>query len=587
LNANLLKMKNYLLPIALFGSISLVSYISPAAALSPVEVQRIAKQTTVQITGCGFGSGAIIRKNGNTYTVLTVAHSVKNTGCEVTTPDDTKYQIAQIKTFPDRVDLAVFTFTSNKNYPVAKLIDNSDRVEAQETIYVSGFPLSTAINSSVFTIVRGDVVANPPTKQQGKGYSLIYSNNTLPGHSGGPVWNDKGEVIAIHGQGDIEAKSQATINDDVRVKTGYNLGITVNTFTKLATAAGVSGYAPVLVAAKPKPVDDLIASSVLKESKGDYRGVLADMEQAISIDSQNARLYFGRGVAKSSLGDHKGAIDDYNRAIALNPNFAEAYYNRGVVKFDLGDPKGTIDDSTRAIALNPNYASAYNNRGVVKSSLGDHKGAIDDYKRAITLNSSDANAYNNRSSAKFGLGDHKGAIDDSNRAIALNPNFADAYHNRGSAKSGLRDNKGAIEDYNRAIALNPNYASAYYNRGVVKSSLGDNKGAIEDYNRAIALNPNYASAYYNRGVVKFDLGDNKGAIDDFNRAIALNPNYAEAYGNRGGVKSGLGDKQGAIQDLKKAADLFRLQGQTDKYQRAITIIKTLMPEASELPPAGF
>jgi hypothetical protein len=70
-------MKNYLLPIALFGSISLVSHLKPALALSPVEVQRIAKQTTIQIAGCDmFGSGVIIRKNGNTYTVLTVAHNM-------------------------------------------------------------------------------------------------------------------------------------------------------------------------------------------------------------------------------------------------------------------------------------------------------------------------------------------------------------------------------------------------------------------------------------------------------------------------------------------------------------------------------
>jgi hypothetical protein len=56
-------MKNYLLPTALFGIVVLVSEIAPATALSPVEVQRIAKQTTVQITGCDFGSGVIIRKN--------------------------------------------------------------------------------------------------------------------------------------------------------------------------------------------------------------------------------------------------------------------------------------------------------------------------------------------------------------------------------------------------------------------------------------------------------------------------------------------------------------------------------------------
>jgi hypothetical protein len=111
--------------------------------------------------------------------------------------------------------------------------------------------------------VEADVVSNS-RQQQGKGYSLIYDNKTLPGHSGGPVWNDRGELIAIHGQGDVDRNSQATINADVRVKTGFNLGITVNTFTKLATVEGIDGYAP---------------------------DVVAD----------------------------KGAIDDYNRAIAINP----------------------------------------------------------------------------------------------------------------------------------------------------------------------------------------------------------------------------------------------------------------------------
>jgi V8-like Glu-specific endopeptidase len=68
--------------------------------------------------------------------------------------------------------------------------------------------------------VKGDVASNSSTKQQRNGYSLIYSNYTLPGQSGGPVLNDKGELIAIHGQGDVDTKSQETINDGVRVKTG-------------------------------------------------------------------------------------------------------------------------------------------------------------------------------------------------------------------------------------------------------------------------------------------------------------------------------------------------------------------------------
>lgn len=536
-------MKNYLLSTAVFGTIALVNYISPAVALSPVEVQRIARQTTVQITGCDFGSGVIIRKDGNTYTVLTVAHNFKKSGCAVTAPDDAKYQVDRVKTFPNSVDLAVFTFTSAKNYPVAKLIDNSDRIEAMETIYVSGFPLSTAISTSIFTIVKGDVVANPATKQQSKGYSLIYSNNTLPGHSGGPVWNDRGELIAIHGQGDVDSKSQETINDGIRVKTGYNLGITVNTFTKLATSAGISNYAPVAVVAKPKPVDDLIASAIQKMSRGDYRGMLPDLDRAISLlngsastlDSQNVRLYTLRGIAKFELADKKGALADYKRAIAFNPTDAAALNGRGVAKSELGDKQGALADYNRSIAINPNHADVYYHRGNDYYELGDKKRAIDDY----------------------------------NRALAINPNYAGIYNNRANAKSQLGDKQGAIDDFSRAIAINPNYALAYNNRGLAKYALGNKQGAIDDFNRAIAIDPNYARAYSTRAVSRNDLGDKQGALDDYNRSISIDANDAKVYYNRSLLKTILRDKIGAIDDMKKAAQIYKQQGKTAEYQDAL------------------
>lgn len=541
-------MKNYLLPTAIFGSITvgtlqaiaLVSYVSPAVALSPIEVQRIAKQTTVRIAGCNIGSGVILRKNGNTYTVLTVAHTVKNSGCEIVTPDDAKYRVTQVKNFPNKIDLAVATFTSNKNYPVAKLIDNSDRIEAAENIYVSGFPLSSAINSAVFTFVKGDVIANPAT-QQGKGYSLIYSNNTLPGHSGGPVWNDKGEVIAVHGQGDIVGtKLTETINRDVRVKTGYNLGITTNTFAKLASTADIAGYTPTTVATKSKPVDDLIASAIVKESKGDYKGMLADMDRAIFLDSQNGRLYYTRGVAKSMLGN-RDAIADY----------------------------------TQAIAFAPNEPAAYNNRGVTKSDLGDKKGAIADFDRAIALDANDAKSYYNRGNAKAQLNAPKTALVDFNKAISLSPNLAQAYLSRGTTKSLLGDTKGGLADFNKAIEIDPNYTVAHYNLGLAKSASGDKKGAVESFNRAIALNPKDAQPYSDRGNAKSDLGDHQGAIEDYNRSIAIDPNNAKAYANRGLVKSKLGDKKGAISDLKKAANRFQRQRQTASYRRAIAEIQRI------------
>jgi tetratricopeptide (TPR) repeat protein len=541
-------MKNYLLPTALFGSVALVSYVLPAVALSPVEVQRIAKQTTVQIAGCNRSSGVIIQKNGNTYKVLTVAYGIRKSGCEIVAPDDSKYQVTQVNTFPDRIDLAVVSFTSTKNYPVAKLIDNSDRAEAGETIYVSGFPVSSAIAKSVFTFVKGDLVSNS-TKQQDRGYSLIYSSDrTLLGQSGSTVWNDRGEVIAIQGQGEIDTKLTATMNPDVLVKTGFNLGITVNTFTKLAPAAGVGGFAPIVFAVRQKPVDDLIASAVQNERKGDYREMLADLDRAIFLDSQNARLYYTRGVAKSMLGN-RDAIEDFNQAIALNLNEALIYHNRGVAKSEFGDLQGAISDYTRAISLQERSANA--------------------------LDPNRAETYYHRGNAQVALGNRQGGIADFNRAIAIDPNLAPAYYRRGLVKSKLGDNKGEIEDLNRAITLNPNYTAAHYHLGLAKSALGDNKGAIESFNRAIALNSKDPETYYERGNARSKVGDNKGAIEDYDRTIAIAPNRAQAYANRGSIKAKLGDKKGAIVDLKKAANRFKLQRQTASYKRVISEIQRI------------
>lgn len=222
--------------------------------------------------------------------------------------------------------------------------------------------------------------------------------------------------------------------------------------------------------------------------KQDYQGAIADFNQVIQLDPNNAGAYNNRGLARSELGDKKGAIADYNRAIRLQPNDAVAYNNRGLARSELGDRKGGIQDFNRAIQLQPDYAKAYMNRGVVRNELGDQKGAIEDHNRAIQLQPNDAVAYNNRGVTRLNLGDQKGAIEDFDQAIRLKPNYAKAYYNRGNFRFlHLRDAKAAIADYNQAIRFKPDFAEAYINRGLVYGMLGNRKSAIADIQKAADL----------------------------------------------------------------------------------------------------
>jgi tetratricopeptide (TPR) repeat protein len=431
----------YRLTPALIGvSIALVQP-HVAVALSATEVSKIAKEVTVLIQSQSqkprYGSGVIIKREGNTYTVLTAAHVVDTANkYEIVTSDGQRYSLnySTKKQLPG-VDLAVVQFISSRNYTVATMGDSHTSTEGT-TAYVAGYPEPTlAINQSIYTFTTGDITANA-AKALRDGYALVYSNDTKKGMSGGAVMNDKGELVGIHGRTDLDTKE---------TRTGFNLGIPINTFLRVSA----------------------------HDTQVDTKPVASD--------------FYIQGGDKYKKGDLKGAIADYTEAIRLNPKYAYAYNDRGAARDKLGDFQAAIADFNQAIKINPNFTYPYNNRGAARDKLGDFQAAITDYNQAIKINPNNADAYNNRGLARYKLGDFQAAIADYNQAIKINPNAADAYYNRGVVRGKLGDFQAAIADYNQAIKINPNNAQAYGNRGLARAELKDLQGGIADLQKAADL----------------------------------------------------------------------------------------------------
>ena len=199
--------------------ISVLAVIIPhiAFALTPQQVNQIAAQVTVLIDGYQPGSGVIFQRNGSVYSVLTAKHVVNADEIYyVITPEGERHrtEATNIQLIND-MDLAVVQFTSDKVYQVAQL-GNSDKVPKGSTVYVAGAPEANE------TIPQRTLIVNPGTlvgvQPPQDGYALIYNNITQPGMSGGPVLNEEGQVIGIHGQGDQRNGS----------KSGLNLAIPIN-----------------------------------------------------------------------------------------------------------------------------------------------------------------------------------------------------------------------------------------------------------------------------------------------------------------------------------------------------------------------
>ena len=134
------------------------------------------------------------------------------------TPDGERHRTdLNIKPIED-VDLAVVQFNSENSYRVGKL-GNSLSATRGKTVYVAGAPEPSETMPSCTVLVTSGEIAGRQ-KPNEKGYALIYTNPTRRGMSGGPVLDEEGRVIGIHGQGDHQDGS----------KTGLNLAIPIEGF---------------------------------------------------------------------------------------------------------------------------------------------------------------------------------------------------------------------------------------------------------------------------------------------------------------------------------------------------------------------
>jgi tetratricopeptide (TPR) repeat protein/S1-C subfamily serine protease len=587
-----------------------VALVQPAvmAAKSAEQVKSIARGVTVEIRlqqDSSVGSGIIIARQGDLYTIATNRHVVCGTTqkrrdklpagetYELGLADGQKYRVtaASIKLIGTELDLAVVQFKSSRKYPVAKL-GTASALKIDNVVYTAGFPAE----QPGFSFNRGKAIAVVDKRITGDrgGYSLIYDAETAPGMSGGGVFDQNGLLIAIHGQGD-RLKANTEIDNDlsqIGSKIGLNRGIPIRWLTqnladlKINLAGRTRANFRVARAQTSVSADEYFIAGFNKfVEPGDdvmsgKRAAIGELSKAIQINPQYLFAYLIRAYTYEQLQEFQQSKTDYDRVIAFNPRIAPIYTNRANVKFKLNDVPGALSDFDRAIAIDPQNANAYYNRGFLKvDKLNDNRGALSDYNQAISLNPQFTKAYTYRAVVKFKLNDVPGALSDFDRVIALDPQNTKAYIIRGGLKSkNLNDFQGALTDFNQAIAIDPKSANAYYLRGLVKyANLNDFQGALTDFNQAIVIAPQDADLYLSRGNLKaVKLNDIQGASLDFNKAITVNPKNALAYVNRANLKlTKLNDKEGSIQDLRQAAKLFRAEGQTQYLQKVVDLLAKL------------
>lgn len=166
------------------------------------QLHDTARAMTVKVmSGESWGSGITIDRQQQRYTIVTNAHVISSEETiRIQTPDGRVYPATswEVDRF-EGYDLAIVTFESDgTEYPIAAIADATSLQEGDAVVAV-GFPVTGDPNLDAglkFTMGRISLI---PQLSLVDGYQIGYTNDVEKGMSGGPVLNDRAEVVAING----------------------------------------------------------------------------------------------------------------------------------------------------------------------------------------------------------------------------------------------------------------------------------------------------------------------------------------------------------------------------------------------------
>ncbi|TRT73130.1 MAG: serine protease [Microcystis sp. M_OC_Ca_00000000_S217Cul] len=577
------------------------------------ELETKAKGFTVRIdsssktNGSGVianGSGVIIAKEGNIYTVLTADHVLcgemaRTDSCAdytytVVTSDGKTRNIEKSTIIrQEGVDLAVFQFESRDNYPVAEIANYNPNTG--DFVFAAGFP-KIGNNPSKWLFSGGRIndketglllTRQSPlsTQQSGTlqsvasltgGYELVYTSITFGGMSGGAVLDSQGRVIGIHGSSETAGVG--------KIQLGFSLGIPISTFIGLQERLKVKPQ--LLTTAQPQVspqqkqeiiqaitgviVPNTNAKADIWIERGGQLWRLRRHEEAIKAfdeaikqnDPKNVYLaWYGKGLALGALDKDQPAIEALQQAINTLPkgedlkNFhSSILQQQSVVYRSLENYEQALTVINQAISLFPNNPKSYIIKWVVLYELKRYDEGLDTITQAIDL-APRAFWYAIRGSNYYLQKKYELALADFNKAMKLNPNYAMAYSGRGELYYYQQKYELALADFNKAIELDSKLAGAYSNRGGIYYNQQKYELALADFNKAIELDSKLAEAYNNRGGIYYNQQKYELALADFNKAIELDSKLAIAYINRGGIYSLQQKDELALADFNQALEI--------------------------------
>ncbi|MFJ4472867.1 tetratricopeptide repeat protein [Streptomyces sp. NPDC089424] len=349
-------------------------------------------------------------------------------------------------------------------------------------------------------------------------------------------------------------------------------------------------------------------ASDLRDWGGRLRGALADeadgavkaMDLLLSrpgLDTKGrATAHALRGTRLRNDGEYGRALLEYDQAIGLDPELSRAYYGRGFTHQLRGDLQASLADLDRANELAPQDGWILAARGETRRMAGRYEEAVADLDRAVALDPTDLYSLACRAESRQALGQYDEAMADLALALAVDEDYVWGLVYRATLLAAQEEWEDVFADLDRAARIVPDSPWVAWERGEAYRLAGRFEDAVAELGRALSLNPDDDEALASRGVALHRLDRTEEALADLDRALELDSDYVWALVMRAWVRREQGDHKGAFEDLRRAvalqpdsawvgvelAEAYRIVG---RHEEALAVLRDVLERDPDSPAA--
>jgi tetratricopeptide (TPR) repeat protein len=285
---------------------------------------------------------------------------------------------------------------------------------------------------------------------------------------------------------------------------------------------------------------------------GELTDALAQLEEAIEINPDNASWLFNAGLTLDAMDQFKSAIKAYELALEINPDDPEIMNSLAVDYTRIGQYDLAIEVFERVQSIAPDFEPSFCNRIITYAEMEKHQKAEQMFYMAQQINPDCPICFYNIGNSLFSQQEYKRAIWCWKRTQELEPTHPQISYRIAQAYWADGDPRQARENFLAELRRNPGDIDVILDFGLFLLESDEIEAAREKFNRILELSPDSGRAKMYLAEIELRLKNIEKAANLFLDAVEIDPSLAGPRFRLAQIAMETGER-------KKSLELLRIE----------------------------